>query len=89
MAKKKKYPWEVNKISYSEWGRMDFDWLNHSKVHNTVQSYLFRYNNYHKGLTNDHIMKSTFGRMSHSGIKEELKKWYDRAIGAYTAIEYE
>jgi len=89
MVKKAKYPWEVRKISYSEWGKMDFDWDNKNKVDNTVESYLFRYKNYQKGLKNEHIMKSTFGNKSIADIEIEINKWFEMCIGAYTLIEYE
>lgn len=89
MAKKAKYPWEIRKISYSEWGKMDFDWANQYKVDYTCESYFFRYDNYHKGLLNEHIMKSTFGKMSITDIKKEINNLFEKCIGAYTLIEYE
>ena len=89
MAKRAKYPWEIKKLTYTEWGNMDFDWNNQAKIDKWIHAYFFRYENYHKGLENDHIMKSTFGRKTIIEIKAEIEKWYNINIGAYTKIEYE
>jgi len=83
---KAKYPWEESKISYSEWNKLDFDWGNSYKITYTVPSYFFRYENYIKGLENDHIMKSTFGKKSIREIKDEINWWFKKCIGAYTEI---
>jgi len=89
MAKRAKYPWEIKNLTYTEWVKMDFDWNNHVKIDKWIPAYFFRYDNYQKGLENDHIMKSTFGRKKIIEIKEEIENWYNINIGAYTKIEYE
>tara|TARA_R110000772_G_scaffold17946_3_gene50007 strand:+ start:151104 stop:151505 length:402 start_codon:yes stop_codon:yes gene_type:complete len=85
---RKKYPWEEKEISYSEWGSMDFDWTNYYKVSFVVGCYQHRYNNYHKGLKNEHIMRSTFGRKEIWQIKAEINDWFTNSIGANNEIEY-
>lgn len=85
---KAKYPWEIKEISYSEWGKMEFDWCNFHKVNTCVPSYFFRYDNYIKGLKNKHITKSVFGTKSICSIEQEIEWWFNRCVGAYTAIEY-
>ena len=57
MAKRAKFPWELKKLTYAEWGNLDFDWVNQSKINKWIPSYFFRYENYHKGLENEYIMK--------------------------------
>ena len=89
MAKRAKYPWETKKLTYTEWGRMDFDWNNHYTVTRTIPSYFFRYDNYLKGLKNEFVLKSTFGRKTQIEIIEEIQWWFDQCLGAYTQIEYE
>jgi len=64
------------------------DWTNECKIMYTVESYLFRFNNYHKGLLNKHIMMSVFGAKDKNDIKKEINEWYDRCIGAYNEIEF-
>lgn len=89
MAHKAPLPWETREISYSEWGKMDFDWVNQYKLDHGIPSYFFRYDNYKKGLTNEHILKSTFGRKTIAEINLEIEKWFNINIGAYTRIEYD
>lgn len=89
MAKKAKYPWEIKKLTYTEWGKMDFDWSNQAKIDKWIPAYFFRYDNYHKGLKNNHIMKSTFGKKNLIEIEAEIERWYNINLGAYTEIEYE
>lgn len=86
MAKALK-PWEKRKISYQEWGKLDFDWENEYKLNYTVESYLFRFTNYHKGLKNPTILKSTFGKKSKEDILKEIDYWFNKCIGAYNQIE--
>jgi hypothetical protein len=89
VAKKAKFPWETKNYSYQELGKMDFDWGNYNKLQQIIESYFFRHDNFIKGLENDHIMKSTFGKKSMIGIKAEIQWWFDKCIGAYNTIEYE
>ena len=57
---KNKVEYCASDYSYTEWGNLKLDWSNRYTVKYSVESYLFRYNNYQKGLNNKHIMKSTF-----------------------------
>lgn len=86
---RKKKPWEEREISYSEWGRMDYDWANEYKVCYNVESYFFRYDNYmkYKETGNEHIKKSTFGVKHDFDIQKEIDKWFDACIGAYCEID--
>lgn len=84
---RKTYPWDVKDLTYREFGSLNYDWLNSYKVSKTVQSYLFRYDGYNKGLTNEYIMKSTFGRLHISDILKEIDYWFNKCIGAYSEIE--
>jgi hypothetical protein len=86
---KAKDPWEVKNLSYQEWGNMDFDWNNHAKVHKWIPAYFFRYNNYKKGLENEHIIKSTFGMKHEQHIQKEIQRWFSICVGAYSVIELE
>ncbi len=88
MVKRVRYPWEIKKLTYKEWSIINFDWDNQSKIDKWIPAYLFRYNNYQKGLKNKHILKSTFGRKTIIEIKEEIEMFYKICIGAYTKIEY-
>jgi hypothetical protein len=88
MVIREKYPWEKSKISYSEWSKMKFDWTNYYKIEHSIPSYLFSYDNYIKGLENDHIMKSSFGNKSMKEIKDLINWWFERCIGAHTKIKY-
>tara|TARA_R110000851_G_scaffold330678_1_gene503772 strand:+ start:300 stop:569 length:270 start_codon:yes stop_codon:yes gene_type:complete len=89
MAKIAKFPSETKKYTYQEWGKMDFDWSNYYKLDESIHSYFFRYDNFIKGLENDHIIKSTFGKKHLLDIKDEIEWWFDKCIGAYNKIEYE
>ena len=79
-------PWEVNKLTYKEWGEMKHDWINETKL-DYVESYFFRLNNYIKGQQNHFILKSTFGMMSDGEIKQSIEKWFNHCIGVYSEIE--
>lgn len=68
---------------------MDFDWSNQYKVYYSIPSYFFRLENYHEGLINEHIMKSTFGMKSHNEIIKEIIYWFNNCVGAYSEIEYD
>jgi len=78
--------WNPLIISVSSDG--DLTWSNEYKLHYSVPSYLFRFENFNKGLKNEHIMKSTFGRKSLKEIKEEINYWFNNCIGAYNQIEF-
>lgn len=86
---KNKVEYDASNYSYTEWSNLKLDWSNRYTVKYSVESYLFRYNNYQKGLSNKHIMKSTFGVMSHKSINRDIKMWYNRCIGAYNEIKYD
>lgn len=79
--------WEGKNYSYQEWANTPFDWSNFYKVKYTVESYLWRYDNYLKGLSNAHILKSTFGKSDLKSIQEEIEMWFNDSVGAYNTIE--
>lgn len=84
---KSNFPFEKKQYTYQEWGCMDFDWLNYYKVTYNVESYLWRYDNYLKGIDNHHILKSTFGKSNIEDIKKEIELWFNNCLGAYNTIE--
>ena len=66
---------------------MPVDCKNESKL-SAVESYLFRYDGLKKGLSNEVILRSIFGRKAIGEIEKELIWWYDRCVGVYSEIEY-
>lgn len=83
-------PWNYRGISFNEWFYGDYpdkkEYWSDLANNKTVRGYLWRYENYKKGLDNEHIMKSTFGKTSKTSIKEELDWWFDRCLGAKNKI---
>ncbi len=88
MVQKVQHPSEYRKVTYTEWGTLDWDWENQAKLDKWIAAYFFRYDNYYKGLTNKHIIKSVFGQKPEDEIKKEIDWWYNECIGAYTQIKY-
>lgn len=82
-------PWQNLKkpINTKEWNNLNVDWGNEYKLTYTVESYLFRFVNYKKGLDNSHILKSTFGKKSIRDIEKEIAYWFLKCIGAYNEID--
>ena len=90
MGCSKKKIWDLKDRDYSNtqiWGAMDVDWENEHKL-NSVFFYFFRFDNYQKGLENNHIMLSTFGIKSNIQILEEIEWWFNVCIGVYSDVEF-
>jgi hypothetical protein len=64
-------------------------WRNQYRLTYTVESYLWRYNNYKKYLDdkNEFIFKSTFGKADIRDVEAELKWWYNKCVGANNEIK--
>ena len=84
---RKPKPWETRDFNYQEWGKMEYDWTNESKINNSVRCYFFEYDNFIKGKKNEHILKSTFGRKSVFEIEYSISLWFKKCIGAYNEIQ--
>jgi hypothetical protein len=82
---KKPKPWELKKYNYLEWGEMNHDWHNESKL-SFVDSYFFRYDNYIKAKNNEFIIKSVFGNQHPKEIQMEIQWWFNACIGVYSQI---
>lgn len=76
--------WDNKTISYSDWSKLNVDWINESKLDNSVPSYFFCYDNFK--TNNEYIIKSVFGVKSKLDIKCEIEYWFNKCVGAYNDI---
>jgi hypothetical protein len=84
-----KEPWEILGISFNDWfyGPYDKGWYWREMANKkTIDSYLWRKENYEKGKQNEHILKSVFGKSSETEILKEINWWFDKCVGANTTI---
>jgi hypothetical protein len=83
-------PWKHLGVSFNEWfydKTIDKNWYWAQESNSrTCENYLWRLDNYIKGQSNEHILKSTFGKTNHIEIQKQLDWWFKRCLGANTKI---